>query len=455
MAVRELKPLRIIATRVQSNDGGRASVEIYRPFFLAGILAVLTAGCTIGAVALVGIAQQGSYISGPWTPYILAHANSQLYGWVGFFVMGFALQQHAPSESKLKLFYRLAYWSMALMAVGIGLRFAAEPLVRSNPAVWLPVGIGSCILQFVAVALFLANTQLTRHRSGQPLTWQTRFVFGSLGWLFLVAAAEPFFFANAHQADPLDSILFVAQYFNPYRDAQFLGFVTMMIFGVALVKMNSCFGAKPAHEGIGRFAFTLWNVGLVARMVGWVIAFRHGFEPGSTFAYTAGGVLLATSAVLLVIATRMFEPLASRLPSHKFVRGSLVWLLITGALIIFEPLHLKLVGAPFSHAYTGGVRHALTVGFISQMILGVGLHVVSRMNDLPERAQASLWSVFWLVNIGNAGRVFLQIATDYAPASFHPMGWTGFVELAGIAIWAYTMARPMLRRHPLMVADAN
>ncbi|HLK15996.1 MAG TPA: hypothetical protein VKT78_14415, partial [Fimbriimonadaceae bacterium] len=237
--------------RPAPDPDGRASVEIYRPFFLAGILSVLTAGCTLGAVALLGIAQQGSYIASVWTPYVIAHANSQLYGWVGFFIMGFALQQHAPSQSKLRLFYRLAFWSLGLMAVGIGLRFAAEPLVQANRAVWLPVGVGSCVLQLVAVLLFMTNTQVTRYRTGQPLTWQTRFVFGSLGWLLLVALAEPFVFANAHQADPLASIQFVAEYFTPYRDAQFLGSVTCMIFGVGLVKMNSCFGARPAREDLG------------------------------------------------------------------------------------------------------------------------------------------------------------------------------------------------------------
>lgn len=436
--------------RVKAASDDRASTEIYKPFFIAGILSVLTAGCTLGAIALLGIALKGSYTADVWTPYVLAHANSQLYGWVGFFIIGFALQQHAPTRAKVKLFHTLAYWSLGLMAVGIGLRFAAEPLAKVDASVWVPIGIFSCVLQFVAVALFITNTQVTRHRTGEPLSWQGQIVLTSLAWMLIVSAAEPFYFANAHQADPVSGILFVAQYFPPYRDAQFLGFVTMMIFGVGLTKLNSCFGAKAAFEPLARAALVLWNIGLVARMLGWVSYFRAEMQPGANGLYTFGSVVLAASAVMFVVSTRIFEKLDSKLPAHKFIRGAMAWLLISGALILLEPLHLSLIGMPFSHAFGGAIRHAVTVGFISQMILGVGMHVVARMNDLTETAQKSLWIVFVLVNVGNTGRVALEIATDYSRSSFMPMGVTGFIELTGLAIWAWYVAKPMLRRQMRM-----
>ncbi|HTQ11669.1 MAG TPA: NnrS family protein [Fimbriimonadaceae bacterium] len=440
------QPQAVHAELTISAQDERASVAIYRPFFLAGILSVLTAGCTLGAVAMLGIALKGSYTADVWTPYVLAHANSQLYGWVGFFVMGFALQQHAPSKRKVKLFHQLAYASLVLMAIGIGLRFAAEPLAQSNPSFWVPAGIFSCILQFVAVALFMTNTQVTRHRTGQPLDWQGRFVLASLGWMFLISAAEPFMFAQAHQPDPIQSVMFVAKYFAPYRDAQFLGFVSLMIFGVALTKMSAFFGARPAHRDLALTALLVWNMGLIGRMIGWVVYFDREMAPGTNRLYFAGGLLIAAAAVMLVIALRIFEPLSEKLPAHKFIRSAFAWLLLGAGLLLLEPLHLALIGQQFSHAYIGGLRHALTVGFISQMILGVGMHVVARMNAIPESAQKSLWTAFILLNLGNAARVALEIATDYSPRGFLPMAPTGFVELTGLAIWAWYTAKPMLRR---------
>jgi hypothetical protein len=452
LSIRELTPLRILSNPVvQTGPDSRASVTIYRPFFLAGILSVLTAGCTLGAIALLGIALKGSYTVDVWTPYVLAHANSQLYGWVGFFIIGFALQQHAPSQAKVKLFHKLAYWSLGLMAVGIGLRFAAEPLVKVHASFWLPIGVFSCLLQFIAVVLFIANTQLTRHRTGAPLTWQGRFVLTSLAWMILVAAAEPFYFAYSHQPGST-GIMFVAEYFPPYREAQFLGFVAMMIFGVALTKMNSCFGAKPANKELALTALIVWNLGLLGRMVGWVMYFRSEMTPDADRLYVMGGILLSVAAVMLVFASRMFETLSEKLPSHKFIRAAFCWLIAAGVLMLLEPLHLRLTSQAFSHPYIGAIRHAVTVGFISQMILGVGMHVVAKMNDLPESAQKSLWSVFILINLGNTARVLLEIVTDYKTAAFIPMGLTGFVELTGLAIWAWHVARPMVIRKKLVLS---
>ncbi len=416
---------------------------------------MLTVGCLLGAVALHGIGRSGAYTSSTWAPYILAHANSQLFGWVGFFVMGFALQQHAPTLARAALFHRLAWTSLILMALGIALRFVAEPMSAVDRELWVPVGVFACVLQAIAVPVFIFNMFYCRHRSGGALPWQVRFVFAALAFLLTVAIAEPFVFFYSHQADRMDSIFFIARWYPVLREAQFLGFVAMMIFGISMVKLNSCFGVREANERLGRTAFVLWLIGLGLRTFGWLSAFDREFAPGSQTMYFAGGILLAITAIVVVLATRIFEPLAESFRSHKFVRGAFAWLLIAGALLIVEPLHLKIIGAPFSHAFTGAVRHAVTVGFISQMILGFGAHIVARMNDLDERKLAPLWSVFILLNVGNAARVALEIATDFTPRAFAPMGITGFIELVGLGIWASHVARPMLARRRLTVADAK
>lgn len=412
---------------------------VHVPFFAAGIATVVTAGCLLGAIALLGVAMNRSYTLAAWTPYIWAHANSQLFGWVGFFVMGFALQQHAPPNSKVVAFHRLAYFSLAAMGLGIALRFVAEPLSRVDPAVWVPIGVASCVLQLVAVLAFLYNTGANRHRGAGGLTWQTTFVFSSLGWLALVSAVEPGVFALTHGRDTVATVDFVARWFGPLREAQFLGFVACMIFGVALVKFHTCFGFRQADPRWGMAGWALWTAGLIARITGWLIHYDSGLDPSSAWLFRAGGVLLALGAGCIVISLGVFARFGEAYRSHKFIRAAFGWLLVAGGLLVVEPVHLALVGAPFSHAYTGAIRHAVTVGFISQMIIGVGLHVVTRMRGIDDRVLPSLWSVFWLLNLGNAGRVALEIATDYTDRAFAPMGVTGFVELLAILIWARAM----------------
>lgn len=428
-------PLRIVAG--PRKEGARP--QVYRPFFLAGILSVLTAGCLLGALALVGICLQGSYVTSTWTPYVLAHANSQLYGWVGFFVMGFTLQQHQPRASREKLYWRLAWLSLIAMAIGIGMRFAAEPMASAGMPLGIPLGVASCVFQIVAVMSFLVNVSTTRDDLG-GLTWQTLYIFTSLFYLAAVSVAEPFYFAASHGSQ-FESIQAIAHWATILRDAQFLGFVANMIFGVSLIRLSRCFGFPNASKTLGSIAFVLWNGGLLLRLIGWNTYFASFLAPEQMSAYTRPAFALALAGILLAWSSGVFERPVQHVRAHKFMRASYVWLIIAGIMLAAEPMHLHAIGAPFSHAYIGAVRHAVTVGFISQMILGFGLHIVSKMNSILDQTANKLWLAFILINVGNAGRVGFQLATDYWPGAFSLMGPTGFIELTGLILWAAEIIR--------------
>lgn len=441
------------ATATAASPQDKAEIQIYKPFFLSGIATVLTVGCLLGALALLGISKQGNYIGSTWTPYILAHANSQLFGWVGFFVMGFALQQHGTAVAKKGQFLKLSYASLGLMGLGIVLRFLAEPLAQMDPSRWVWIGVLSGLLQLVAVILFSYNSGANRYRTGEPLTWSSLFVFGSLGCLLIVSCLEPYVFAMTHQVEPMDSIGFIVRWMSPLRETQFLGFVAMMIFGVASSKFPGCLGFRKAQASWGIVAFCLWTGGLVARIIGWIRYFDSGFTLGGDSLLRIGGLLLFLAACSMAACLGVFERGREQNASQKFLRSAFAWLLIAGLLLVLEPLHLRAIGQPFSHAYTGGIRHAVTVGFISQMIIGVGYHLVTRMTGIRSEALPQLWSVFVLLNIGNLGRVALEILTDYTGTAFAPMGWTGMIELVGLSIWAATMIRFMTRKVLFHVAS--
>jgi NnrS protein len=445
MARENLILLRVLPNRTVA---GRASVEIYRPFFLAGILTVLTAGCALGAFALLGISRAGTYTASAWTPHILAHANSQLFGWVGFFVIGFALQEHPPAEAKVRLFHLLASISLIALTAGIVLRFIAEPLVLTHRVLGVSVGLAACYCQILGVLVFLINQRVTRFKGVRG--WQSYFVTGSLGLFLIIALAEPFIFLGSHQAEAIANTQFIAEWFPPLRDAQFLGFVTMMIFGVSLTKFHTCFGMPEANRSCGLLGLLWWVVGLVLHVTGHIWAYRHSFAGASSTAHFVGSLCLAVGAVYVVVATNVFANVQKKLRSHKFIRAAYLWLLVAGLLMIVEPLHLRYTDQLFSHAYTGAIRHALTVGFISQMIVGVGSHVIATMKDLGDSKLNPLWATFVLLNIGNLGRVACEIGTDYDKFFFLPMGLTGFLELAGLALWAIPIAKIILPRRRLV-----
>src|SRR5690349_23684200 len=85
------------------------------------------------------------------------------------------------------------------------------------------------------------------------------------------------------------------------------------------------------------------------------------------------------------------------------------------------------------------IRHALTVGFIMMMIVGVSSKVVPTLSGVDVRRANSLWPTFILLNLGNLTRVSFQIATDFSPAAYSVMGVSGFIEVVGLTLWGYEL----------------
>jgi hypothetical protein len=130
----------------------------------------------------------------------------------------------------------------------------------------------------------------------------------------------------------------------------------------------------------------------------------------------------------------------------KFLRAAYAWLLISLGMVILLPVYLFILlprlapsgGAAdlgFSHAYYGAIRHAITVGFISLMIVGVAARVVPTLNGVDSRRLTSLWGPFLLLNLGCALRVVAQTLTDFTPHAFPVAGLSGLLEVTGLAWW--------------------
>ena len=70
------------------------------------------------------------------------------------------------------------------------------------------------------------------------------------------------------------------------------------------------------------------------------------------------------------------------------------------------------------------------------MILGISSRVVPILAGVDSRKLTSLWGPFILLNAGCAGRVILEILTDFAPRiAYSFIGFTGLAELAALAWW--------------------
>ncbi|MCC5033825.1 hypothetical protein DMH02_011460 [Streptomyces sp. WAC 00631] len=105
------------------------------------------------------------------------------------------------------------------------------------------------------------------------------------------------------------------------------------------------------------------------------------------------------------------------------------------------PVYQLVSGLAFSHAYYGAVRHEITVGFVSMMIMGVAARVAPTLRGIHPGTLNSLTGPFVLINVGCALRVSLQTLTDRHPFSFAVVGVSGLLELAALVWWGTGLLR--------------
>jgi uncharacterized protein involved in response to NO len=114
-------------------------------------------------------------------------------------------------------------------------------------------------------------------------------------------------------------------------------------------------------------------------------------------------------------------------------------------MLLLLPLHQAISGIPFSHAFYGAIRHAITVGFISMMIMGFAAKVVPTLNGVDPAKLPKLWGPFVLINTGCFLRCFLQTMTDVHPAFFKFVGISGVLEVSALAWWGVGLIGIMRR----------
>lgn len=159
-------------------------------------------------------------------------------------------------------------------------------------------------------------------------------------------------------------------------------------------------------------------------------------------------LMLAVGTVMMASPWRLWRPLPrADHRSGKFIRAAYGWLALSLVMLLLLPVYQLATGIPFSHAYYGAIRHAITVGFVSLMIMGISARVIPALRGIHPGGLPSLTGPFVLVNTGCLLRVSLQTLTDVHPAFFAVVGMSGLFELAGLAWWGADMLRLMHGRN--------
>ncbi|HVT27462.1 MAG TPA: NnrS family protein, partial [Lacipirellulaceae bacterium] len=105
---------------------------------------------------------------------------------------------------------------------------------------------------------------------------------------------------------------------------------------------------------------------------------------------------------------------------------------------------------PLPHAYMGAVRHALTVGFMTTLILGVGQRVVPVLDRTVLAMPRLTVPILVLIGVGNFLRVGTEMATIFWPLAYDLMPISALLEWSALLLFAINITATMFHSDPLL-----
>jgi hypothetical protein len=370
-----------------------------------------------------------------WPALVQAHGNAQLYGWCGLFVMGIAYHSLPRMLQSAPPTRRFALATFALVLSGLLIALFAQPLA-ARPGFGAAWVMGS-LLQWAGVCLFAFYAARTIRRPREPYA---AFVLAGTAWLWLAAGARVLQSLLAAQsgAGTPPAALNAA-----YLHAMSWGFLLSFVVGYSLRLLPAFMGAAPPRRAAAWCALAALSAGTLVE-----VAARLLQAPGLSLPAVA---LSAVGVVQAVYAVRIWEKSLSSADSEttwlaRFARAA--YASLAAATVILVVLRVLEAAGPVTpllqHALGGASRHALTVGFVSLMMVGVAWRILPIFSGAERPHPALIPTVFGLLVAGNAIRVTGQMAAGIWGGPWYAfMGLSGWLETLGVTFFALDVLRLM------------
>jgi hypothetical protein len=389
-------------------------------FITAGLVFMIFPGTFLGVWNLLQISGRESVasISPAW---LQAHGHAQVFGWVGSFILGIGFYSIPKLRGGEKVSFVQAWACWAMWTTGAAMRWAAN-VYRWEWRILLPL---SAILELAAFLIFFrAVSQHGPSDKGkmqiEPWIWVV--ISASIGLLLLLTVnLIGCFYVAFRLATPAFPHLFDQRYLALLA----WGFLVPFVWGFSAKWMAVFLGLKPLREKM-LIASVIVNLAGLALMVAGIAAV---------------GVWFSLAATLLAIAAiRLFESSINKPKTRGvhtsfpfFVRIAYAWLIVAASLAI------SAVQWDHSGGIWGASRHALTVGFVSVMILCVGQRVLPAFAGMR-----ILWSTrlmflaLFLLTLGCVVRVSCEVLAyqGYATWAWLALPWSAILELTALTIFA-------------------
>jgi hypothetical protein len=393
------------------------------PLIFTALIVGLSLGTAWGVGLLLRIALGGSHDVVP-ARSVHVHGLAQLWGWLAIFVFGVAshvLRQNTKRPSPAWLERAAAAFVVAAIVLFICSMLNA-PAFFARPY----IDILASILLMLGALCFAASALWSLIGRGQrPLLWHA-FVLSMIAWLLSWSAADLWLRLRNSPTSELPgatrSLLIALPVF---------GFATNAIYGFGIRLIPGLLNLARVRPRCFVTAAVMHNVGVCMLL----LPMRE--------MHIAGAALMLGAAIAYLIGMDGLRSKPSRpiygidARGHILIRVAFFWLLCGLAMVLIE----QLARTNLPHGFTSAWRHALTVGFITTMILGVGYRILPVFMRQPLASTRLMLISAGLIIIGNAGRVMLELLTASGWTwTYRAMGITGLLELTALLLFASNLA---------------
>ena len=414
---------------------------IYYRYVKAALVMVLTAGCTFGAGILSYIALKFDYYVPP-VILIQSHGHAQLFGWVGLFVMGFAYYILPRVKNTDLHAWQITYLSFWGMLVGTVLRTLVQTQPGTPLAFLIPL---SGALQLLAVLIFCYVLFMTVRSSQLPKEIFDKFFVAGLIWFFAATIQNLHIDLYLYQHSTME----IPSSFHRQLIHVFLfGFVCMFIFGVNLRTVYAFLDVQRPNPTLVNLAFWVINASIF-------LYFFEYLSPWLTYA-------LVGAVFLFIYGLRVFERSTKELADvimdrsyEKTIRTAYLWLIVGMLIRVVVPSLGE--STPKGHLFYGSSNHAITVGFISMMMIGYASKMVPTFRGMNIYSFRLSELTFILLNLGIFLRVSFQMLVPTYPSVAYPaVGISGWIEVTALALFAYNLWKTMdMEEEPVKVCPTK
>jgi hypothetical protein len=418
---------------VRPSIKARADGSPVRVIFIALALGLtLGAGWGVGLLLSIALGVGYGVVSGG---SVHVHGVAQLWGWMALFV--FAVGTHLLRQNTKKPAPAwLEQAAAGAIVAGLVIFFVGLSHSVRHGMPWIDLA-GSSLLVVAAVLFGVSVLWSLWGRGQKPLLWHG-FVLAMLGWLWGWSGCD---WALRLKYEGLAVLPDGAR--NLLIVLPVLGFAANAIYGFGIRLIPGLLNIGNLRPRCFATTLAMHNVGLVLSLLPW-----YGVG-------IAGAAMMLLGALIYLEGQNGLRSKPSRQifgidpRGHVLIRVAFFWLVAGLAMVVVQ--HIR-PGLP--HAFSGAWRHALTVGFITTMILGVAQRMLPVFIKQPLASNRLMLVSAGLIIVGNAGRVTLELATiGEWKWAFRLMGVTGLLELSALAMFAFNLIWTVRNRRHIYLAD--